>query len=103
MSSPNVNTPADHLPITQKQIAFARKLALQNQVVLPWDVQQDRKSLSLWIDAQVKISATRDNSRPTSKQVAFAERIARAKRRTVPDEYYRDREMLSRWITSNMH
>lgn len=92
----------DQLPVTQKQIAFARKLALQNQVTLPWDVQQDRRSLSRWIDTQAKLTPVHD-SRPTSKQVAFAERIARAKRRAVPDECYRDREMISRWITSNKH
>lgn len=92
----------DHLPVTAKQIAFARKLALQNQVNLPWDVQQDRRSLSRWIDAQAKSAPVHD-MRPTSKQVAFAERIARAKRRDVPDECYRDREMMSRWITSNKH
>ena len=92
----------EQLPVTQKQITFARKLAAQNQVILPWDVQQDRRALSLWIDAQTKMAPMLD-SRPTSKQVAFAERIARAKRRPVPDECYRDRELMSRWITSNKH
>ena len=34
------------LPVTPKQIAYARSLALRNQTLLPWDVQQDRRSLS---------------------------------------------------------
>ena len=43
------------LPATQKQIAYARSLALKNQTLLPWEVQQDRRSLSAWIDAQARM------------------------------------------------
>jgi len=32
------------LPATPKQIAYARLLALRNQTLLPWEVQQDRRS-----------------------------------------------------------
>ena len=38
------------LPATPKQIAYARSLALRNQTLLPWEVQQDRRSLSVWIE-----------------------------------------------------
>ena len=34
------------LPATERQIAYARSLALRNQSLLPWEVQQDRRSLS---------------------------------------------------------
>ena len=88
------------LPVTPKQIAYARSLALRNQSLLPWEVQQDRRSLSAWIEAQAKLKPA-DTSQPTSKQVAFAERLARIKRRAVPDECFRDRQLLSRWIDSN--
>jgi len=44
------------LPATPKQIAYARALALRNQTLLPWEVQQDRRSLSAWIDAQAKLN-----------------------------------------------
>lgn len=88
------------LPATEKQILFARRLAQQNQVVLPWDVQQDRRAMSAWIDAQVKTPAVSD-SRPSSKQVGFAERIARARRRNIPDECFRDRGLMSNWINAN--
>ena len=88
------------LPATQKQIAYARSLALKNQTLLPWEVQQDRRSLSAWIEAQAKLKPA-DSGQPTSKQVAFAERLARIKRRAVPDECFRDRQLLSRWIDSN--
>ncbi len=88
------------LPATERQIAYARSLALRNQSLLPWDVQQDRRSLSTWIDAQAKVMPVA-KTQPTSKQVAFAERLARIKRRAVPDECFRDRQMLSRWIDCN--
>ena len=67
------------LPATPKQIAYAHALALRNQTLLPWEVQQDRRSLSAWIDAQAKLKSGAQDSRPTSKQVAFAERLARIK------------------------
>ncbi len=87
------------LPATPRQIAYARSLALRNQTLLPWEVQQDRRTLSAWIEAQARRRPA--TGLPTSKQVAFAERIARLKRRAVPDECFRDRQLLSRWIDSN--
>jgi hypothetical protein len=89
------------LPATPKQIAYARSLALRNQTLLPWEVQQDRRSLSAWIDAQAKMHPGTQDSRPTSKQVAFAERLARIKRRAVPDECFRDKGLMSKWIDGN--
>jgi|GEM_PF-5409338 len=40
---------------TPRQIAYARSLALRNQTLLPWEVQQDRRSLSACIDAQAQM------------------------------------------------
>ncbi|WP_323765235.1 MULTISPECIES: hypothetical protein [Roseobacteraceae] len=88
------------LPATPRQIAYARSLASRNQISLPWEVQQDRRTLSAWIDSQSKVAPQRDN-RPSSKQVAFAERLARIKRRAVPDECFRDRGLMSKWIDGN--
>lgn len=88
------------MPVTPRQIAYARSLALRNKTLLPWEVQQDRRSLSAWIEAQTGLKPVPD-TQPTSKQVAFAERIARIKHRAVPDECFRDRQLLSRWIDSN--
>jgi hypothetical protein len=90
------------IPATVRQIAYARSLALRNQTLLPWDVQQDRRSLSAWIDKQSKlmpISAL--DARPSSKQVAFAERLARIKRRAVPVECFRDKGLMAKWIDGN--
>lgn len=90
------------LPATERQLSFARSLALKNQTVLPWDVQQDRRSLSAWIDAQAKLRpAAALDALPSSKQVAFAERLARIKHRAVPNECFRDKGLMSRWIDSN--
>jgi hypothetical protein len=81
---------------------YARSLALQTNAVLPWQVQQDRRALSRWIDAQRKTYATSDAAqRPSSKQVAFAERLAAARRLRVPDECFQDRRAMSRWIDSH--
>jgi hypothetical protein len=90
------------LPATERQIAYARSLALRNQSLLPWEVQQDRRSLSAWIEAQAKLKlAAAHDSLPSSKQVAFAERLARIKRRAVPSECFRDRGLMSKWIGGN--
>ena len=88
------------LPATERQIAYARSLAIKNQSLLPWEVQQDRRSFSAWIEEQAKLKPA-DTSHPTSKQVAFAERLARIKRRAVPDECFRDRGLMSKWIDGN--
>jgi hypothetical protein len=90
------------LPATPKQIAFARSLALRNQTLLPWAVQQDRRTLSGWIEAQASLKQVSELDRlPSSKQVAFAERLARIKRRAVPDECFRDKGLMSKWIDGN--
>ena len=90
------------LPATLKQIAYARSLALRNQTLLPWEVQQDRRSLSTWIEAQTRMKPVSEmDSRSTSKQMAFAEKLARIKRRAVPDECFRDKGLMSKWIDGN--
>ena len=90
------------LPATERQIAYARSLALRNQSLLSWEVQQDRRSLSAWIEAQAQLKPVSDMDRlPTSKQVAFAEKLAGIKRRAVPDECFRDKGLMSKWIDGN--
>jgi len=97
-----MDTTSFAIPATPRQIAYARALALRNQTLLPWDVQQDRRTLSTWIDAQAKLApAAVNDTRPSSKQVAFAEKLARIKRRAVPDECFRDKGLMSRWIDGN--
>jgi hypothetical protein len=90
------------LPVTEKQLKFARFLSAKSGAVLPWEVQQDRRSLSEWIEQHQKPKQTsRFDAYPSSKQVAFAERIARYKRSNVPDECFRDKQLMSNWIDSN--
>lgn len=87
---------------TPRQMAYARSLALRNQTLLPWEVQQDRRSLSAWIDAQARLRPLSSLEQlPSSRQVAFAERLARIKRRAVPDECFRDKTLMSKWIDGN--
>lgn len=75
------------LPVTPRQLAYAKSLALRNKTLLPWETQRDRGSLSAWIEAQTKLKPVA-GSEPTSKQVAFAERLARVKCRAVPDDCF---------------
>ena len=90
------------LPVTEKQLNYARRIAVGTGVALPWDVQQNRHDLSRWIDANKDaLNNNRFSNYPSSKQVAFAERVARLKHRTVPHECFRDRNLMSRWIDSN--
>ena len=88
---------------TEKQMRFARRIAQSGGLLLPWEAQQSRRSLSLWIDAHVQVLSEprREPGLPSSKQVAFAERIARIKRRQVPDHCFKDRQLMSRWIDGN--
>ncbi len=91
-----------HLPVSDKQLRYARQIASRAALDLPADVQQDRRAMSAWIDAhRPKPPTSRWSSIPSSKQVAFAERIARIKRRQVPHACFRDKLMMSRWIDSN--
>ena len=90
------------LPVTEKQLKFARFLSAKSGAVLPWDVQQNRRSLSEWIEQQQKPKqSSRFDAYPSSKQVAFAEKIAGYKRSSVPDECFRDKGLMSRWIDCN--
>ena len=90
------------VPATEKQIRFARSIAQRANIMLPWDVQEDRQTLSTWIDEhQGEVSNSPFANYPSSKQVAFAERIGRIKRRTVPRECFRDRKLMSLWIDGN--
>ena len=88
------------LSATPRQIAYARSLALRNQTLLPWEVQQDRRSLSHWIEAQANLKPVTD-ARPSSKQVAFAEKLARIKHRAVPEECFHDKGLMAKWIDGN--
>ena len=97
-----METSAFALPATPRQLAYARSLADRNRTLLPWDVQQDRRALSAWIEAHARLTpAAYNDPRPSSKQVAFAEKIARIKRRGVPDECFRDKGLMSKWIDGN--
>ena len=100
----SVGTSNDYhlLPVTEKQLQFARAIAQRTGQVLPWGAQQDRRALSAWIDQhQTASKGGQFSNYASSKQVAFAERIARMKRRSVPDECFRDRGLMSKWIDHN--
>jgi hypothetical protein len=92
------------LPATEKQVAYARAIALRTGDNLPDHLLQNRPALSAWIEARkagTPVKPSRFSSYPSSKQVAFAERIARIKRRSIPRECFQDKGMMSKWIDGN--
>lgn len=91
------------LPPTEKQIRYARQIAMRTSDVLPWDTLQSRALLSQWITdhAALRANTPKPSERPaTSRQVAFAERLAMRKRTNVPRECFQSAQMMSRWIDS---
>ena len=88
-------------PATEKQIAFARALAVKTGEKLPAAVLRDKASLSAWIDRAKRAPDGTFSAYPSAKQVQFAERIARLKRRQIPAECFKDKVMMSRWIDGN--
>lgn len=99
----NIQTNDYHrMPVTEKQLNFARQISQRTGHVLLWETQQDRQALSRWIDDNRDIQGvSKFANYPSSKQVAFAERIARHNRSEVPHECFRDRSMMSHWINNN--
>ncbi len=89
------------LPVTDRQMRFARAIARQSALEIPVEAQRDRKSLSDWISVHKPHDPSPFANYPTGKQVAFAERISRSKRRPIPSECFRDKQMMSRWIDQN--
>ena len=89
------------LPVTDRQMRYARAIAEKSALEIPVEAQRDRKSLSAWISAHKPVDPSPFASYPTGKQVAFAERISRSKRRPIPSECFRDKQMMSRWIDHN--
>jgi hypothetical protein len=90
------------LPVTEKQLQFARAISERTGQPLSESVQQDRQALSAWISENKEAPSDGGfGNYASSKQVAFAERIARLKHRTVPNACIRDRSLMSKWIDCN--
>lgn len=89
------------LPVTDRQMRYARAIAEQSALEIPVEAQRDRRLLSDWISAHKPRGSSKFDNYPTGKQVAFAERISRSKRRPIPSECFRDKKMMSRWIDQN--
>ncbi len=89
------------LPVTDRQMRYARAIAQQTALEIPVEAQRDRRSMSAWISAHKPEDQSAFANYPTGKQVAFAERISRSKRRPIPSGCFRDKQMMSRWINEN--
>ncbi|WP_425081336.1 hypothetical protein [Ruegeria arenilitoris] len=101
-SAPSGPTNDYHLlPVTDRQMRFARAIAEQSALEIPVEAQRDRRSMSAWISAHKPHDPSPFANYPTGKQVAFAERISRGKRRPIPSECFRDKYAMSQWIDHN--
>lgn len=89
------------LPVTEKQMRYARVIARNSALEIPVEAQRDRRALSAWISAHASSEGSRFDRYPSGKQVAYAERIARAKGRIVPPECFHDKDQMSVWIDRN--
>ena len=89
------------LPVTDRQMRYARAIAEKSALEIPVEAQRDRKTMSDWISAHKPNDPSPFANYPTGKQVAFAERISRSKRRPIPSECFRDKQRMSQWIDSN--
>lgn len=92
------------LPATEKQIIYARKIAMRTGKVLPYEITLDRRAISEWISATKDAPSVtgRFDAYPTSKQVQLAERLARRRRTEIPPEYFKDKGLMSKWIDSHL-
>ncbi len=89
------------LPVTDRQMRYARAIAEQSALEIPVEAQRDRRSMSDWISAHKPHDPSPFANYPTGKQVAYAERISRSKRRPIPSECFRDKHAMSQWIDHN--
>lgn len=89
------------LPVTDRQMRYARAIAEQSAIEIPVEVQCDRQLLSDWISMHKPRVTSQFDKYPTGKQISFAERISRSRRRPIPSECFRDKQMMSRWIDQN--
>lgn len=89
------------LPVTDRQMRYARAIAQQSALEIPVEAQRDRRAMSKWISAHKPHDPSPFANYPTGKQVAFAERIARSKKRPIPQECFRDKQAMSLWIDHN--
>ncbi|MBZ7963304.1 type IA DNA topoisomerase [Campylobacter sp. W0049] len=80
---------------SEKQIAFAEKLAKENKVELPKDYKENIKICTDFIDKAMK------NAKPlpsSEKQIAFAEKLAKENKVELPKDYKENAKICSQFI-----
>jgi len=81
---------------TEKQIAFARKIAERLGQPLPEEVLTSFDACKAYLDKHAKAVTA-----PTDAQLNFAKKIAERKGITIPDDVRADGRKLSNWIDEN--
>ncbi len=86
-------------PPSEKQAAFAERVALETGETIPEAAKASGRDLSAWIDRHAKALPARP---PSEKQVAFAEKLADENGVEVPDEARSDGKACSVFIDGLM-
>jgi len=82
-------------PPSDKQLAYAKRLAMQNGAVLPDDVHSSSMSCSRFIDEQLSMTM------PSAKQLEYAELLASRAGTSLPPESMKSAASISKYIEEN--
>lgn len=93
-------------PPSDKQLAFAERIAGETGKEIPQDARSSGKALSAWIDANREGGGGAGGSGggaypPSDKQLAFARRIAEEAGKEIPAAALSNGRELSAWIDKN--
>lgn len=92
-------------PATDKQIAFAERIAQDLGADFPDELREDGHGLTAWID-EFKQKLPHDEEgqlifKPTMKQTQYAENIQNSTGIVIPSECYKDARAMGAYIDAN--
>lgn len=87
-----ISTDAEIKPPSEKQLEFAKKLAKDQNLELPKDIENNWKICNEFIEKAKK------STPPTEKQIAFAQKLANDQKIELPKNYDKSIEICSKFI-----
>lgn len=87
-------SPKKITPPSEKQLEFARKIASQNNLTLPQNIELDRKICSDFIEKN------RPKIAPSQKQIEFAKKLSDEHKKPLPPQFDTDINICSKFIDS---
>lgn len=94
------NAPQGEYPPSEKQLAFAKRIAEETKSEIPADGLKSAKVLSTWIDSMTSKMPARG---PSEKQLAFAKKLAEEKGVDLPTDVSTDGKACSAFIDMMMN